>query len=82
MPRELSPHLADRARPLGEHVVPVDRFEVHLLREEEVGVGKVGVAVDRRLERKPHRVFDEAWLQVRVLDDEQLVRALEQLVDG
>ena len=39
-------------------------------------VGKVGVAVDRRLEREPHRVFDEAWLQVRMLDDEQLVRAL------
>jgi len=82
MPREFAPHLADRARPLGEHVVPVDRLEVHLLREEEVGVGKVGVAVDRPLEREPHGVFDEARLQVRVLDDEQLVGALQQLVDG
>ena len=37
--------------------------------------------VQRALQREPNRVLDEARLQVRVLDDEQLVGPLEQLVD-
>ena len=37
--------------------------------------------VEDALERDAHRVLDEARLQVRVLDDEQLVGPLEELVD-
>ena len=38
--------------------------------------------VERRRERETNGVLDEARLQVRVLDDEQLVGPLQQLVDG
>ena len=39
------------------------------------------VAVERLLERDADRVLDEARLEVCVLDDEELVGALQQLVD-
>ena len=78
---ELAPDLADRPVPLGEHVVGVDRLQVDLAREEEVGVVEARIAVDDALEREAHGVLDEARLQMGVLDDEQLVRPLEQLVD-
>ena len=78
---ELGAQLADRAGALRDHVVPVDRLEVHLLREEEVAVVELAVAVERLLEREAHRVLDEPRLKVRVLDDEELVGSLQQLVD-
>ena len=59
----------------------MDRLEVHLARVEEVRVLELGEALERRRERDADRVLDEARLQVRVLDDEQLVGALQQLVD-
>ena len=40
-----------------------------------------GDRLERALDREPHGVLDEAGLQVRVLDDEELVRPLQQLVD-
>ena len=79
---ELASQLADGARALREHVVVVDRLEIDLAREDEVAVVEAGVAVERLLERCANRVLDEAGLQVRVLDDEQLVRALQQRIDG
>src|SRR5207237_4775934 len=74
--RKLAAHLADRTESLREHLVVVDRLEVHLAREEEVPVRKRVVTLERRLERDPDRVLDEAWLQMRVLDHEQLVGPL------
>ena len=59
----------------------VDRLQVHLARPDEVVVREVGVRLERLLQRDAHRVLDEARLEVRVLDDEQLVGPLEQLVD-
>ena len=59
----------------------MDRLEVHLAGEQEVDVVEFAVALERRLQGDAHRVFDKARLQVRVLDDEELVRPLEQLVD-
>ena len=41
-PLELRAQLADGARPLGQHVVPVDRLEVHLARKEEVRSSRSG----------------------------------------
>jgi hypothetical protein len=78
---QLGAQLANRALALGEHVVGVDRLEVHLARVEEVCVCEIRQGVERALEREPHRVLDEPWLQVCVLDDEQLVGPLQQLVD-
>ena len=71
----------DRPLALGEDVVRVDRLEVDLAGEEEVTVGELRHRVEGALEREPHRVLDEARLQVRMLDDEQLVGPLQQLVD-
>jgi hypothetical protein len=59
----------------------VDRLQVHLAGEEKIAVGERGIRVERPLQRQPHGVFDEARLEVRMLDDEELVRPLEQLVD-
>src|SRR3954451_5441834 len=59
----------------------MDRLEVELARENEVAVVQLGVALERRLQGDPHRVLDEARLQMRMLDDEELVRPLQQLVD-
>ena len=59
----------------------VDRLEVHLAREEEVAVVEGRVAVEGLLEGDPNGVLDEPRLQVRVLDDEQLVGPLQELVD-
>jgi hypothetical protein len=67
--------------PLGDHLVGVDGLEVDLPREDEVVVSQLGQFVEDALERDPHRVLDEARLEVRVLDDEQLVGTLEELVD-
>ena len=78
---ELCADLADGSLPFGEHVVGVDRLEVDLAREDEVAVGQVGHRLERALDREPDGVLDEAGLQVRVLDDEELVRPLQQLVD-
>ena len=79
--RELRAQLADRAVALGNDLVRVDRLEVQLAREHEVGVVELGQLVEHALERDAHRVLDEARLQVRVLDDEELVGPLQQLVD-
>src|ERR1051325_6154094 len=78
---ELGTQLAHRAVPLGEHVVRVDRLEVHLPRIEKVSVGELRKTLECRCECNAHRVLDEARLKVRVLDHEQLVGTLEQLVD-
>ena len=59
----------------------MDRLEVDLAREDEVAVGQIRQRLERALHRQPDRVLDEARLQVRVLDDEELVRPLQQLVD-
>ena len=59
----------------------VDRLEVHLARVEEVRVGEIRVLLERRLQSDAHGVLDEARLQVRMFDDEELVRPLQQLVD-
>ena len=78
---ELASNLAGRSEALGDHVVDVDGLEVDLLREQEVGV----IELRQRLERVPegmaYRVLHEARLQVRMLDDEELVGSLEQIVD-
>ena len=58
----------------------MDRLEVELAGEEEVRVVELRIRVECRLQRMAHGVLHEAGLQVRVLDDEQLVRALEELV--
>ena len=51
-------------------------------REQEVAVVELRVAARaRRCSEIAHRVLDEARLQVRVLDDEELVGPLQQLVD-
>src|SRR5581483_12504345 len=79
--RELRPQLPDRAVPLGDDLVRVDRLEVDLARLDEVPVVELRQLVEDALERDAHRVLDEARLKVGVLDDEQLVRPLEELVD-
>jgi hypothetical protein len=61
--------------------VGVDRLEVDLPCEDEVAVGQARHRLERAPDREPDRVLDEAGLQVRVLDDEELVRTLQQLVD-
>ena len=71
----------DRSVALGHDVVDVDRLEVDLPREQEVFVVELRQRVERVAQRMAHGVLDEAGLQVRVLDDEQLVRPLEQVVD-
>ena len=58
----------------------VDRLEVQLAREHEVVVAERRIPVGDGLQRVPHGILDEARLKMRVLDDEQLVRALEKLV--
>ena len=73
--------LADRPVALGDDLVRVDRLEVHLPREHEVAVVEIGQLVEHALQRDAHGVLDEARLQVRVLDDEELVGPLQQLVD-
>ena len=79
--RQLPAQLADRAEALGENVVVVDRLEVDLAGEHEVVVAELVVGFKRALDHEPHRVLDEAGREVRVFDDEELVRALEELVD-
>ena len=68
--------------PLGQHVVVVDGLEVDLAREQEAAIGEVRVALHRARHHQPYRVLDEAGMQVGLLDDEQLVGALEQLEHG
>jgi hypothetical protein len=75
------PELADGPEPLRDDVVVVDRLQVDLPRVREVAVGETGVELEHARERVPDRVLDEARLQVRVLDDEELVRTLQQRVD-
>ena len=60
----------------------VNRLEVQLLGEHEVDVVERGIARRGRLQRVAHGVLDEPRLQMRMLDDEQLVGALQQLEDG
>src|SRR5205809_3473395 len=60
----------------------VNGLEVHLACEQEVGAPERRIGVERASEREPNRVLDEARLEMRVLDDEELVGAFEQLVDG
>src|SRR6266545_6319821 len=79
--RQLRAQLADGAESLGEDVVRVDGLEIDLARVEEVLVGELGEPLERRRERHAHGVLDEARLQMRVLDDEQLVRPLQERVD-
>src|SRR6266545_5149346 len=59
----------------------MDRLEVELACQQEVRVLELLVALERRVQRDPYRVLDEARLQVCVLDDEELVRPFQQLVD-
>src|SRR5918994_3821268 len=78
---QLRAQLAHDAVPLGDHVVRVDRLQVDLAREEEVSIAQCRIGVQHSLQREADRVLHEARLEVRVLDDEQLVRALEELED-
>src|SRR5918994_2356272 len=78
---QLRAQLAHGAVPLGDHVVRVDRLQVDLAREEEVSIAQCRIGVQHSLQREADRVLHEARLEVRVLDDEQLVRALEELED-
>ena len=78
---ELAADLAHGAEALGDDVVVVDRLQVDLAGEEEVAVDEVGVARERLAERETDGVLDEPWLEVRVLDDEELVGPLQELVD-
>jgi signal transduction histidine kinase len=78
---QLTAQLSDRPVALGEHVVRVDGLQVDLPREDEIVVGERGIRVEDALERKPNRVLDEPGLEMCVLDDEELVRPLEELVD-
>src|SRR5207244_7204254 len=59
----------------------VDRLQVDLAREEEVTVVELRVRRERLAERDADGVLDEARLEVRVLDDEELVRPLQELID-
>ena len=70
-----------RCRSAPRDVVRVDRLEVHLRAKQEVAVVELRVGRERVAQRDPHRVLDEARLQVGVLDDEELVGPLQQLVD-
>ena len=79
---QLGAQLARRAGAFRHHVVAVDRLEVELPGEQEVAVRELGVVVERGGERVTNGVLDEARLEMRMLDDEQLVGPLEQLVDG
>src|SRR2546430_16158844 len=78
---DLGAYLADRAVTLGHDLVRVDRLEVDLARQDEVAVVEARQLVEEALEGPAYRVLDEPRLQVRVLDDEQLVGPLEELVD-
>ena len=49
---ELAAQLADRAVALREHVVRVDRLEVHLAREDEVAVVESGVRIEDALQAR------------------------------
>ena len=60
----------------------MDRLEVDLAREREVAVPEARHLVDQALERDAHRVLDEPWLEMGVLDDEQLVGSLQELEHG
>ncbi len=80
--RQLASQLADRPESLRDDVVRVDRLQVDLAGEQEVRVVERRVGRECPLQREPHGVLHEARLEVCVLDDEELVRALEQLVDG
>jgi hypothetical protein len=79
---ELAAKLPDRPEALGEDLMVVDRLEVHLACEHEVIVVELVVSVERALDHEADRVLHEPWRKMRVLDDEELVRALEKLVDG
>ena len=59
----------------------MDGLQVDLPRPEEVAGVQRRIGLERVLERDPYRVLDEARLEVCMLDDEQLVRPLQQLVD-
>jgi hypothetical protein len=67
---ELRTQLSDGAVALRHDLVRVDRLEVDLLRMDEVAVVEIGKLVEDALQRDSHGVFDEARLEVRVLDDE------------
>ena len=77
---DLAAELADRAAALGEDVVVVDRLEVDLAREQRSRRRRAPVASSSSaLERDAHGVLDEPRLEMGVLDDEELVGALEEL---
>ena len=57
----------------------MDRLEVDLAREHEVVVREPRHLVEQALERDADGVLDEPRLEMGVLDDEQLVGALEEL---
>src|SRR5919106_2620522 len=79
--RELAAQLADGAESLRDDVVRVDGLEIHLLGEQEVCVVELGQRLERVTQRVPDRVLHEPRLQVRVLDDEELVWTLQEVVD-
>src|SRR5581483_11008377 len=78
-PTELVAQLADGAGALGDDVVPVDRLEVDLLRVHEVPLVELRIAIEAALERDRGGALDEGRLQVRVLDNNHLAGALNQL---
>ena len=77
---QLAPELAEQPERFGERIVLVDRLVVHLGRADERLVGEVGVHVERAREDPAHDVFDELRIVMRFVDDEELVRPLEQIV--
>ncbi|CAN5118148.1 hypothetical protein BH18ACT14_BH18ACT14_10390 [soil metagenome] len=60
----------------------VDRLEVDLPCEHEVLVLEAADLFERALDHEPDRVLDEAGGQMCMLDHEELIRALQELVDG
>src|SRR6478735_6487062 len=76
--RELGAQLSQQPRALGDHVVRVDRLEVALVGLHEGVVLELGELLDDARDHLAHDVLHEARIGVRLLDDMQLVGALQQ----
>src|SRR5450759_4075612 len=65
----------------GEGIVLVDSLKVLLTGQDEGVVREVGIGLDDQAQHLAHHILDEPRVAVRLVDDVELVRALEQLVD-
>src|SRR5579872_275861 len=77
---QLAPELAERAERLGEGIVLVNRLVVELRRRYERLVRKICVHRQRTRQNVPNDIFHEARIVMRLVDNEEFVRALEQIV--